>query len=126
MEEITSKLIREKFCEYNRLYFDDVLKLPAFKMNVWNNGIIGKFKNKRDENKKPIKPEIWISKYALFTEDTLREVILHEMIHYYIIFVEGYDGLFPHGWRFRRMCKKFYKKYGIKIHRNAKHIPYKK
>lgn len=123
--EITKEEIKKRFLEYNEKYFDGILKTPRFGINTWNTGIIGSFRNGHDKNGKPVDPEIRIAKYADFTEETLKGIIIHEMIHYYVVFHEGYDGWFSHGRRFRRVRRYLCEYFGLKIPMNGKHIKYK-
>ena len=122
---ITVDDLKRRFADYNAMYFGGVLAMPKFSLNNWNNGIIGKFRNGRDKNGTPCQPHIRIAKYAAFTDETLKEILIHEMIHYYVVFIDGYDGLFSHGFRFRRIVRRLRREYGLVIPMNAKHIPYK-
>jgi len=116
MLSVTKKEIEERYKIYNIEYFEGVL--PPCKCSIfYGNQIFGRY----------TKNHIWISVNVDWAEDTIKEVILHEMVHHYVYSIEHKNGgLFGHNWRFRRMCRKIKKRYNIKIHVKAFHIKRKK
>ena len=79
--EITKEELRKRFAEYNRMYFKDKLQMPTFRLNKWFCGIYGSFSYDKKGN-----PVITISnaKKANWTGDRLKNVLIHEMIHYWM------------------------------------------
>ena len=107
--EITKKLLKELFKKYNSLYFDNVL--PICEFHYLKLDSIGTYTNGGKTGK------IWITNDVDWTDETLRDVLVHEMIHHYIDTVEKkkFDGLFGHGFFFRRKMNKINKKFGLNI-----------
>lgn len=116
MINLTTEYLQEKFAEYNHLYFDNILS----KCKIYL------YKDKQQFGLyKPNK--IQIINNANWTEEYLREVLIHEMIHHYIYTIEKKKGgLFGHNWRFKRQCRRIKKEFGINIHifspKKLKHI----
>lgn len=116
MREITKEYIKEVFDECNRQYFDNQLKNCKF--SVLRNGpktrILGRCNTVRKNGK--IFGRIWIAKNVLWTEETFKEIVIHEMIHLYNEQIEGsHASIFWHTWHFRRKMKGLNKKYGLHV-----------
>lgn len=113
---ITKNMIEEKFKKFNELYFDGKLETPEFRL-LWNkDGLFGKFK----VYKRPI---ICVNASADWSERDFDDIVVHEMIHYYIYSVLKRDPFFSHGLLFRKVRRDIAKK-GIKVHIKYKHIKY--
>ena len=112
--EITKNFVKEKFKEYNELYFNGIL--PSCKCHIFkSNNFFGRYTY--SQTKKSNVGHIWIAYNVDWHEDDLREIIIHEMIHHYVQMIEGHKGgLLGHNWRFKRQCKRMKKEYGIAIH----------
>lgn len=112
--KITKEDIKALFKEYNKLYFDGVL--PSCKCHVFKGrGVFGRYNYFRKGNGK-YEGSIWIAYNVNWTEETLREVVVHEMIHHYVQTIEGRSGgLFGHNWRFHRQMRRLKKNYGLVI-----------
>jgi hypothetical protein len=113
--KITKEDIKVRFDEYNKKYFDGILTPCKCHVNKIKRSGLGlyhpSFKNGE------IIGHIWISYYVDWTEEDLREIIVHEMIHHYTQTIEGHrGGLFCHNWRFKRQCKRLKKEYDLTIH----------
>lgn len=110
MIEITKADLRKRFEAYNQLYFKGRLKTPVFKF-ITAKSPYGSCHTKKD------RCEIWMSKYTKWTDETLKNVLIHEMIHQYVY--EVLHGckytLFPHGIRFCYVRWRLNKKYNLKI-----------
>lgn len=108
MKKITKEELKDLFNKYNKLYFNGLL--PKCKFHVFKGrGTYGFYLNKTNG--------IWIAYDVEWTEETLRECLVHEMIHHYLYTIEGHcGGLFKHNWRYRRQCRRIEKDYGIKIY----------
>lgn len=112
--EMTEILIEQKFREYNHLYFNGELPLPQFGLlrsyrtcgYFSCNKIIGRRKLKR--------PRIEISCYFDLEEDDLRNIMVHEMIHYYLAY-KHIDIHITHGEAFLKMSEDFNRQYRLNI-----------
>lgn len=113
MNKITKEDIRKRYHEYNRLYFDNRLKHCSFSVQkMW---CLGRYTNKKEKDG-IIEGHVWITTDVDWTEDDLRQVIIHEMIHHYVKTIDRkLGGLFGHGRLFRRQCKRLKKDYGLNI-----------
>lgn len=78
--KITKEDIKIRFKEYNKLYFDNILPIPKFSTFIGRNSVgLCRFnKEKRYLNK------ISIARNVDWCEDIFKNVILHEMIHYFL------------------------------------------
>lgn len=82
--EITKELLTEKFAEYNKLYFKNRLYTPEFKI-VQKFSRFGSFScEKISKRGRPQKPRIEISDFYIIDENTLRNILVHEMLHFYL------------------------------------------
>lgn len=111
---VTKELLKALFAEYNALYFDGKLGKCGFSFFSKNISFLGWYCAKEDSRGRP-NDKIWIGTSVKWTEEGLKRVLIHEMIHMYVCRVEGrkYDGVLGHGWRFRRQCRRIRKNYGI-------------
>ena len=105
------------FDEYNKLYFWGKLGKCEFHFFPKNNSNAGWYNHKRLRNGK-IRSQIWLGKCVMWTDQVLKEVLVHEMIHMYNRTIESdrRDGLLGHGRRFRRQCRRLMKEHGLKIY----------
>lgn len=109
--KITKEQIKDLYIKYNKLYFNGVL--PKCKCHVFKGRSCYGFYSYQKNNKAA---GIWIAYNVEWTEETLRECVVHEMIHHYIRTIEGHrGGLLGHNWRFRRQCRRLKKEFGINI-----------
>ena len=114
MNKITKEDIRVRYNEYNRLYFGNQLKHCKFSVQKmsWCEGMYTYMKEKDGI----IEGRIWLTNDIDWTEATLRETIIHEMIHHYVRTIDRqWGGLFGHGRLFRRQCKRLKRDYGLTI-----------
>jgi hypothetical protein len=119
--KFTKTNLKEKFNEYNKLYFNNKLgkcKLYFFSKNIHFFGKYVDTINKKGE----IISKIYIGQNTIWTEENLKEILVHEMIHMYIRTVENkkFDGLLGHGNSFRKYCKKLKKEFGLIINIHPK------
>ena len=104
------------FWDYNKKYFGNVLPTPYIELFDMP-GKIARFEYHKNGNKakKPIRDQIiYFSKTYEFNENTMRDVMVHEMIHYYIAWNRIKDNG-SHGRKFWRMAMDFNEKYGLNI-----------
>ena len=110
--------VKKRFDTYNQMYFNGELGKCCFYWLV-NGDTQGKYNLDEHRKNKP-QSRIGISRNVRWTDETLRDVLVHEMIHMYVTTVEGknIDGLLGHGRRFRKHMNYLNKHYGlnIKIH----------
>lgn len=122
--KLTKEDLKSRFDEYNKLYFGG--KLGKCEFHVYKSSIsgYGKFNTKKSPKGK-ITYSIWITNNCEWTEKTLKETIIHEMIHYYVYAVENVhcDGLLGHGKHFRRQCRRIKNNYGIDISAHCNGCP---
>ena len=71
---------------------------------------------KEDKKGKPI-DKIWIGTSVIWTEELLKIVLVHEMVHMYVYRIDGrkHDGLLGHGRYFKRQAKRLKKEFNIDI-----------
>lgn len=118
--DITKDLLAEKFNEYNNLYFEGKLEKCEFRRTLKSSSAFGMYREYEKRGK--IQKVIFIGRNIEWTEETLKETLVHEMIHMYVSTIEGkkFDGILGHGRRFRWHCKRIKRDYGliIKAHSN--------
>lgn len=103
------------FKECNKKYFNDSLPLPYLNtMNKLNT--LARFEYNKDKNgTHPIKwQEIKFSDCYEYTEQDFREMMVHEMIHYYIAW-NGIKDNKEHGDEFIKIATKLNEKYNLNI-----------
>jgi hypothetical protein len=112
--EITIEILQRKFEEYNGVYFDYALPWPEFGL-LKSYMTCGYFSCKKLVGKRRMRGQrIEVTCYFDWDEEELKNVILHEMIHYYL----GYkhiDNSLSHGEEFMKMANEFNEKYNLKI-----------
>lgn len=108
---LTIKLLKEKFKEYNKSYFENKLKMCNFSLYSSIHEY-ARFSPQIGQTK----ARIWINKKINWGEELLKNTLMHEMVHYYVYSVIGIKNfLFPHGLKFRKVCKEIKEKYDYEI-----------
>ena len=118
------------FWECNRLYFSHQLRTPKFGL-MHSYRKLGKFAYRWGERDKPVKKRymaILMSDYFDFDEETFRNIMVHEMIHYYLYLNSASDySAFSrflrffgfrnsdHGPEFMAIAESLNQKYGLNI-----------
>ena len=103
------------FSECNEKYFDGILPVPY--LNTMNKmKILARFEYNKDKGGKyPIKwQEIKFSDCYDYSEQDFREMMVHEMIHYYIAW-NGIKDNKEHGNEFMRIANHLNEKYNLNI-----------
>lgn len=122
--KITTDDLKQLFDKYNALYFDGKLGKCSFSIMSVNSRCFGMFTARKHNGK--VKCRIFIANNTLWTDGTLMEILIHEMIHMYVTTVKRkkFDGILSHGICFRACCKRLKKNYGlnIRIHLNYEYI----
>ena len=116
----TKEELAEKYNEYNELYFNgemEKLTTKNFFFISKKSSHFGRYRYKTMKNGKTIS-QIWIGTNVEWDEESLRELLVHEMIHMYNFTVEHsrLTGLLGHGIAFRRQCKRIKEQFGLDIH----------
>ena len=103
------------FWECNRLYFDQSLPTPRFGiMKKLNTLARFEYKNNK-KGKAPIKRQIILfSEYYDFDEETFKNLMVHEMIHYYLAW-NGVKTKLDHGKEFMAIANELNEKYGLNV-----------
>ena len=120
--EITRDTIYISFHLYNLDYFDNYLPAPNFKVRH-SFRTLGYFSCEYDEDGCMFNQTIEVSDNYDYTESQLRNIIVHEMIHYYLALI-GKDIECTHGKEFKKMANEFNKKYGMNITSKIDLTPY--
>ena len=103
------------FRECNKKYFDGSLPTPQFLlMNKLNT--LARFEyNKDKKGKHPIKWQaLKFSDCYDFPEEDFREIMVHELIHYYIAW-NGIKDNKDHGREFMRIANEINEKHGLNV-----------
>ena len=101
------------FTKYNNEFFGGILPYPEFKIRK-SYFTLGYFSCNYDDDYTMYNCVLEISNRYDYTEEQLRDIIVHEMIHYYLVFV-GKDMRCNHGKEFKKMSKDFNSKYSMLI-----------
>ena len=111
--EITSEAqLKSLFRTFNDEYFDGVLPMPDFEI-MKSFRYFGYFMSDIEDDT-TVNPVIKISDQYVYTESQLRDVFVHEMIHYYLAYM-GIDVKGSHSKEFYKMVDKFNRKYKMHI-----------
>ena len=87
--DITKDLLKKKFREYNELYFGGRLVSPCrFYITGRNNSDIGSYTPQNDGHG-GMYSIIRIGRCIRWTEERLKLILIHEMIHMYVRTVDG-------------------------------------
>ena len=114
--KINKALIKEKFNEYNKLYFNS--ELPKCEIKIKSAyRYYGLFECKDHEKyKKATFKTITISDLYDYTDENLKNILVHEMIHYFLIEKKKlFHDSIKHGPEFQKMAKEFNEKYNLNI-----------
>ena len=104
--------LKSRFKEYNKLYFNKELRMPKFKLERLKNSL-ALFFFSRPLTGELKQKEIWFNTNYVWTDEAIKDVLIHEMIHYWL-FIHGHSGS-RHGIRFRLKCKEIKKTDGTII-----------
>lgn len=114
---ITRNLLKQRFEEYNNLYFEGQLSMPRFYYLMCDQPYARCNRYKKGDKKMV---DIWINKRTKWTEEALKETLIHEMTHQYVYEVQrGWRKTFvQHGPKFIYMKWKLHRKYGVTLRPN--------
>ena len=111
---VTRQQIKKLFIEYNGLYFNAELPLCEIRVSS-HHRYYGLFQYRRNSQNKAVCKSITISDLFDYTEENLRSVLVHEMIHYYLIHKRKLFDAAGHGPEFQEMMNELNAKYDLKI-----------
>ena len=111
------------FRDYNDMYFEGSLPMPEFE-------IIHSFKNfglfeSQIYNGTIYNPVIKISDQWDYTKHQFRNILVHEMVHYYLAY-NGIDMNGSHGKHFSKMAKELNTNFGLNITKRINLTEYKR
>lgn len=112
--EVTEQIIEQKFREYNEEYFNSELPLPRFGL-LKSYTTCGYFSCNKIVGRRRLRGQrLDISVYYDWEEEALKNVIIHEMIHYFLAHKHIDNGL-THGDAFKEMSCKFNREHSLNI-----------
>jgi hypothetical protein len=111
--EIAMHNITGRFYFFNNDYFGGVLPFPELKIRH-SYKTLGYFSCEYDEDGNMFNQCIEISDNYDYTENQLRDIMVHEMIHYYLAYM-GIDTKCTHGSEFKKMANDLNKQHGMNI-----------
>lgn len=114
--EVTEKVLEKKFDECNKIYFNNGLPYPFFSI-FCKKKPFAKFtylKKKKNGENVLVYKKISVSIYYDFTEEQLRNIIVHEMIHYFIAYNDIKDNK-EHGKIFLSIAERLNSEFGLNI-----------
>ena len=114
--EICENDIFEYFCKYNDKFFGGILPIPNCVVRH-SYRTLGYYHCDRD-GYGGYTHTIEISDNYDYYKGQFRDILMHEMIHYYL-FYTGADKRCRHGKKFKQMAKDFNQRYGMDINRRA-------
>jgi hypothetical protein len=121
----TIPFVKKVYEEYNQKCFGGILPTPEYRIsntkNIWGNV---RWWHRHDETGKIVEQTIGlgISKRYDISEERLIDIIIHEMIHIYII-VAGIPITATHGPEFEKVVKEINKKYGRHVESRKEILP---
>lgn len=101
------------FNEYNKKCFNNLLPRPLISL-FHSEKLLGRFTCDFDENNEIDNPRIEISDSYEYTEQRLVDVLVHEMIHYYLAYTQQ-DVYLTHGEYFQNMANYLNNNFGLNI-----------
>ena len=104
--------IRCLFRQFNQDYFGNLLPMPYIKIRHSANtpGYFSSMQNEMFGTTETLE----ISDFYEYTSNQLRDIVVHEMIHYYLYYI-GEDVRLKHGKSFMRMARQLNQCYGLHV-----------
>jgi len=109
---ICESQIRCLFRQFNKDYFGNILPIPYIKIRHSVN-TLGYFSYMQNEMFGTTET-LEISDFYAYTSNQLRDIVVHEMIHYYLYYI-GEDVRLKHGKSFMRMARQLNQSYGLHV-----------
>ena len=104
--------IRCLFRQFNQDYFGNLLPMPYIKIRHSVN-TLGYFSYMQNEMFGTTET-LEISDFYEYTSNQLRDIVVHEMIHYYLYYI-GEAVRLKHGKSFMRMARQLNQSYGLHV-----------
>ena len=104
--------IRCLFRQFYQDYFGNLLPMPYIKIRHSVN-TLGYFSYMQNEMFGTTET-LEISDFYEYTSNQLRDIVVHEMIHYYLYYI-GEDVRLKHGKSFMRMARQLNQSYGLHV-----------
>lgn len=101
------------FQYYNYKYFNSILPFPTIVIRH-SYRTLGYFHCELDYNGNIMNPIIEMSDNYNYTKEQFRDILVHEMIHYYLLYTKR-DMKCKHGKEFKKMANDFNLRYGWNI-----------
>ncbi|MBR3067073.1 MAG: SprT-like domain-containing protein [Prevotella sp.] len=117
----------DAFCLYNEKYFEGKLPIPMFDL-LHSFRTCGYFHCDYEQgwfNKTLYNFRISMTDYYDFTPKQFEDILVHEMIHYYLAYF-GIDKSISHGREFKKMAKQLNRDYGLNITKTLDMSQYKR
>ena len=125
-QDLTIAYLKEAFTHYNQLIFQGKLPLPALKLSRGKTRLGQMACKRRTHWRRTIYSDytISISTFYALNKEEIDDVLIHEMIHYYIAYT-GQKDTSAHGVIFRQMMADINQRFGrhITISTQTKDIP---
>ena len=114
--KVTKELIKELYKKYNRMYFNNELSMCDCHYIKLDKCTYGRYTNKQDDDG-TVHGKIWITNDVDWTEEALRNVVVHEMIHHYVKSIKKKNEylFFKHGFQFRKKMHQLNKDFNLGI-----------
>ena len=109
---ICESQIRCLFRQFNKDYFGNILPMPHIKIKHSVN-TLGYFSYMQNEMFGTTEV-LEISDFYEYTSNQLRDIVVHEMIHYYLYYI-GEDVRLKHEKSFMRMARQLNQSYGLHV-----------
>lgn len=122
--KVTPQKIEVLFKEYNKKYFNNQLPLCTFKTHssFKKLGFFSCYQDTKDK-KHFYGISISLTNSYDFEDDEVKHILLHEMIHLYLVHVKhAVDGNVDHGYLFIKTMRELNKKYKLDIKTQYTHI----
>ena len=118
--KVTKELIKELYKKYNKMYFNGELSMCDCHYIKLDKCTYGRYTNKQDDDG-TVHGKIWITNDVDWTEEILREVIVHEMIHHYVKSIKKKNEylFFKHGFQFRKKMRQLNTEFNLGITINS-------
>lgn len=125
--EINLLNIADSFDKCNRAYFESQLPIPQFGL-LHSYRTCGYFHCSYQQvmfHRELYDYKISITDYYDFTEKQFVDIMVHEMIHYYLAYF-GIDKRIKHGRKFKEMAEQLNRMYGLNITKTLDISQYKR
>ena len=114
--KISKSVLEKMFVDYNKIYFESSLILPNMSTYIGESSM-GIFCVR--EGRRTIKMKISIARNFNLTNEELRDLLIHEMIHEYVYLKSG---KVSHNRMFKNKMKELNEKYGLDIRKKSNHL----